>query len=66
MVLELGLTDIHTFAWVVICAGGGYQWSTVWMFVVGIDIGFCRWENHDGLPLLMQFDAAADGRLLIR
>jgi hypothetical protein len=47
VVLEGGLTDSCTFVWVVIRAVGGYQWSTVWMFVVAIDIGFCRWENHD-------------------
>jgi hypothetical protein len=48
MVFELGLNESRTFVWVVICAGVGYQWSTVWKFVVAIDIGFCRWENHDG------------------
>jgi hypothetical protein len=53
MVLELGLTESCTFVWVVIRAGEGYQWSTIWMFVVGIDIGFCRWENHDGLLMLL-------------
>jgi hypothetical protein len=68
VVLELGLTESRTFVWVVIRAGGGYQWSTVWTFVVAIDIGFCRWENHDGLLLLLlliQCNVAADGTLWI-
>jgi hypothetical protein len=48
VVLEVELTDSRTFVWVVIRDVGGYQWSTIWTFVVDIDIGFCRWENHDG------------------
>jgi hypothetical protein len=41
MVLEIGLTKSHTFAWVLIRVGGA-QWSTIWMFVVAIDVVFCR------------------------
>jgi hypothetical protein len=48
VVLEVGLTESRTFVWVVIPVVGGYQWSTIWTFVVAIVIGFCRWENHDG------------------
>jgi hypothetical protein len=48
VVLEVGLTENHTFVWVVIRAVGGYQLSTVCTFVVAIDICFSRWENHDG------------------